>query len=259
MKTLRKKDFALTLARGLGVLEAFSPERPEMTTSEIAKHVGVSRAAARRLLLTLVALGYLENDGPHYRITQKIMSVGRGGLIDNGRWQEFTADVLTLSNRFNEPCAVSILEGLNIVFVIRDQKRRIFSARLAVGDRLPAHCSSAGKVLLASLQPDELGRRLAASGPLLARTPKSITDSAALERELRAVRRNGWARAEDEMEVGTISVAVPVFDRSNDVAAALNVSSHKTRRSMAELIDDYLPVIQNAADQISDKLGGAGR
>ncbi len=259
MKTLRQKDFALTLARGLGVLEAFSPERPVMTTSEIAKLVGISRAAARRLLLTLVALDYLESDGPHYRITPKIISVGHGSLVIDNKWQRITADVLNLSSRLNEPCSVSVLEGLNIVFVIRDQKRRIFSTRLAVGDKLPAHCSSAGKVLLASLEPDVLSQRLAASGPLPARTKNSITDPDALERELRNVRRSGWARADDEMEIGTISVGVPLFDRGNQVTAALNVSSHKTRRSMDELIDDYLPVIQDAAEQISDNLARGDR
>ena len=92
---------------------------------------------------------------------------------------------------------------------------------------------------------------------MAARTKHSITDPDALRRQLRAVRRAGWARAEDEMEIGTISVAVPLFDQSNDVTASLNVSSHNTRRSMQELIDDYLPVIQNAAEQISDNLSRA--
>ncbi len=253
----KKKDFALTLARGLTVIDTYSAERPTMTTSEIARRVGISRAAARRLLLTLVAFDYLECDGPRFRATQKILNISGAGPIADAMWQKITADVLAISNRFNEPCSVAVLNGMNIVFVVRDSKRRIFSAPLSVGDKLPAHCSAGGKVLLASLEPDTFRQRLSTTGPLRPRTANSIVAPDELARELRLVRRNGWAKAEDEMEVGTIAVAVPLFDKSNDVIAALTISSHKSRRSMDELIDDFLPVIQNAADRISDSLAEA--
>lgn len=255
---MKEKDFALTLARGLAIIEAFSADSQAMTTTQVATKVGVSRAAARRLLLTLVALEYLKHDGYRFSPTSKIQTGHPADLMNSVAWQKVTADVLAISNRFNEPCAVSVLDDLSIVFVIRDQQRRIFSARLSVGDKLPANCSASGKVLLAALDPAMLQKRLETADSLARRTEFSIVDPTELERELRDVRRNGWAKAEDEMEVGTISIAVPLFNGSNNVIAALSAASHKTRRSMDELIEDFLPVIRHAADRISDSLGEDG-
>ena len=248
------KDFALTLARGLAVLECFSPDQVTLTTSEAAAQVGISRAAARRLLLTLVTLGYLDHDGQRYKLTDRILSIGQGVLARDGRWQRVAPDVIELANTVNEPVSISVLDKLDIVFVVRDQKRRIFSARLFVGDRLPAHCSSAGKVLLAALEYKELRRRVDAHGPLRANTERSITQLDALEQELKRIRIEGWASAEDEMELGTISIAMPLFDGDYKVVAALALSSHKMRRSMQELRDSFLPALQNVANRISDKL-----
>ena len=253
------REFALTLARGIAVLEAFGPDQPSLTTAEAAARIGISRGAARRLLLTLTQLGYLHQEGSRFALTDKILSIGHGVLAREGKWQWVTSDVFELAHQLNEPCSIAVLVGLDIEFVVRDQTRRIFSMPLNVGDRLPAHCSSAGKVLLAALDHDELNRRLDQGGPLAACTEKSITDPERLRAELHEVRLAGWASAENEMELGTIAIAVPLFGQRHQVLAALVASSHTMRRTMAELRSDFLPAIQHAAERISDKLSAGTR
>lgn len=247
-------NFSLTLARGMRVLEIFSPQIKAVTTSEVAHLIGISRAAARRLLLTLTKLGYLEQTKSAFSLTDKIASIGQGLLARQDRWLRATTYVVELSNRMNEPFSISVLDGLNIKFVARDQKRRIHSARLLVGDTLPAHCSAAGKVLLSSLNATEIDELIAQNGPLKKQTPNTITDPEVLKAALRQVRLQSWATAEDEMEEGTIGIAVPIFNASGRVVSALAVGSHKMRRSVEELQSDFLPVLLDAADRISSEI-----
>lgn len=250
-------DFSLSLARGMRILEIFTPEVKAVTTSEAAEFVGISRAAARRFLLTFVNLGYLEQNKSAFSLTDKIMTIGQGALARDSRWLKATASVIELSNRMNEPFSVSVLDGLKIRFVARDQKRRIYSARLSVGDTLPAYCAAAGKVLLSTLEPREIDALIERHGPLVKRTPRTIADRETLLAELREVRLRSWATAEDEMDIGTLGIAVPIFDRSGKVIAALAVGSHKMRRSIEELKRDFLPVLLDAADRISEEVSAA--
>jgi len=243
-------DFSLTLARGLQVLEAFSSDAPTLTTSEVAERLGLSRAAARRFLLTLVRLGYLDQSRSNFSLTDKIAALGQGPLARQEEWASATPIVLELANRCDESVSISVLDGLSIRFVVRDPKRRIFSSHLVAGDRLPAHCSAAGKVLLASLEPERLLRRLAESPPLERRTPSTITDPALLMLELKRVRIRSWGSAEDEMEIGTVSIAAPIFDAKNAVVGALAMASHKTRRSLEELEAMFLRQLVDAAERV---------
>lgn len=247
-------DVSLTLARGIQVLELFSPTLPTVTTSEVAQSLGISRAAARRFLLTLAKLGYLEQTKANFSLTDKISTIGQGRLARASRWVGATQDVLELANRLNESVSISVLDGLDIRFVARDPKRRMFSSHLVAGDKLPAHCSAAGKVLLASLSPERLDDLMARFGPLRQRTPRTITDPEELARELRQVRIRSWAVAEDEMEIGTISVAVPIFDPANGVVAALAMASHKMRRTLDELRTEFLPILLDAAERIGHRV-----
>lgn len=247
-------DHSLTLERGIRILEVFTPEIKAITTREAAQNVGISRAAARRLLLTLADLGYLSQEKGAFRLTGKIMTIGQGVLAREDRWLKVAGVVIEMSNRMDEPFSISVLDGLRIRFVARDLKRRIHSARLNIGDTLPAHCSAAGKVLLSSLSADELKTLITEKGPLEKRTFMTITDLPEFEAELKQVRLKSWAIAEDEMEVGTIGIAVPIFDAGGSVVAALAVGSHKKRRTVKELKSDFLPVLLDAADRISSKL-----
>lgn len=250
----QRNDFSLSLARGIRILEIFTPDVRAITTSEAAEFVGISRAAARRFLLTLVSLGYLEQTRSTFSLSDKIATIGQGTLARDSRWLKAAAHVIELSNRMNEPFSVSVLDGLKIRFVARDQMRRIYSARLSVGDTLPAYCAAAGKVLLSVLEPAEIDALIQKHGPLVRRTPNTIIDRDALLAELREVRLRSWATAEDEMDIGTLGIAVPIFDRSGKVSAALAVGSHKMRRSIEELKRDFLPVLLDAADRISEEV-----
>lgn len=244
-------DISLTLSRGLKVLEIFSPDIQVITTTEAADHIGISRAAARRLLLTLTELGYLKQEKGAFRLTTKVLSIGQGILVREDRWLQAASLVVEISNRMDEPFSISVLDGLRIRFVARDQKRRIHSARLLVGDTLPAHCSAAGKVLLSALSDGEIARLIEDRGPLEKRTEKTITELPDLLAELRQVRLKSWAVADDEMAIDTIGIAVPIFDDNGGVVASLAVGSHKKRRTVEELKANFLPVMTDLADRIS--------
>jgi IclR family pca regulon transcriptional regulator len=162
----------------------------------------------------------------------------------------------TLVAAVNESSSISVLDDLEIVYVARVPTRRIMSITLSVGTRLPAYPTSMGRVLLAALDDEELESRLARIDPrpLSGRT---VTDKATLRSLLERVRRQGWAATDQELEEGLRSLAVPIHDVSGAVVAALNVSVHASRASMATLRRDYLPVAQAAAAAIESDLSGA--
>lgn len=243
------RDFSQSLARGLAILELFRDNVTYLTPSAVSAQITMSRAAGRRLLLTLQDLGYLQGDGRRFWLTPRILRLGQNLFAVHGVWQMVNHRVVELANTFNEPCAVAILDGLDIVYVARDSARHIYTSRLAIGDRMPAHCSSLGKVLLAALAPDELDTLLLAH-PLVKRTEKTITDPGRLKADLDAVRRHHWAKVEDEMDDGTISVAVPLRGANGSLVAALNVASHRSRCTVATMVKTMLPALQVAAQEI---------
>jgi IclR family pca regulon transcriptional regulator len=249
-----QSDRSLTLKRGIRILELFSPETSVITTTEAANAIGISRAAARRLLLTLNDTGYLSQEKGAFRLTEKIMSIGQGSFAREERWTKATGIVVDISNRMEEPFSISVLDGPRIRFVARDIKRRIHSAKLVVGDTLPAHCSAAGKILLSALSSEDLKALFDANSPLKKWTPHTLTELEDLEAELKQVCLKSWAVAEDEIEMGTIGIAVPIFDKHGVVCAALAVGSHKNRRSVEELKTNFLPVLLEVASRIGAEL-----
>jgi IclR family pca regulon transcriptional regulator len=211
--------------------------------------MSVSRAAARRILLTLEHLGYVVEDRAFYAPSPKVLSLGRGMLSKGSIWTSVAPEVVAVADRFNEPCSISVLEGLEILFVCRDSTRRIYTSRLGVGDRLPAHCSASGKVLLASLAEEELAQRL--QGVSLQRHgPASITQVTKLKAAIKAVSAAGFALAVDEMEDGTVSIAVPVRERGGRTVAAMSVASHRSRMSPKDLEAKVLPHLRDSAGRV---------
>lgn len=248
-EAMAARDFSQSLARGLAILALFRENVTYLTPSTAAGEIGISRAAARRLLLTLQDLGYLDSDTRRFWLTPRILRLGQNLFAVNGLWQLINHRVVELANTFNEPCAAAILDGLDIVYMARDSVRHIYTSRLAIGDRMPAYCSSLGKVLLAALPPSELDALLE-THPLVKRTDKTITDPAALKAELDTVRRHHWAKVEDEMDDGTLSIAVPLRGAGGKLVAALNVASHRSRCDMATMIQTMLPTLRAAAQDI---------
>ncbi|WP_413992381.1 IclR family transcriptional regulator C-terminal domain-containing protein [Labrys okinawensis] len=251
---IKKQDFAQTLARGLACLDVLAAAPAPSTASEVAAATGVHRASARRILLTLENLGYVNERQGRFTSSPKVLALGRGLLSKMSLWSAVTPEVVSLANLVNEPCSISVLDNLSILFVVRDSTRRIYTSRLGVGDRLPAHCSASGKVLLAALTHSELERRLDGV-QLEKRGPKSITDKKKLEVALAAVQEAGYATAVDEMEEGTLSISVPLHERTGRVVAAISVASHISRISASELESKVLPKLKSTARMIELTIG----
>lgn len=248
-------QFVQSLARGLDVIRAFDAEHPSMTLTDVAKRTGLSRATARRFLLTLAELGYVRTDGKHFELTAQVLQLGYA-FLSGHTLAELAEPVLEeLSSRLNESASASVLDGTDVVYIARVHTRRIMRVGISVGSRFPAYATSMGRVLLAHLGDDELDAALAAR-PLERLTPNTITDSAALRRELSTVREQGWCLVDQELEIGLRSIAVPVLSPEGTVAAALNVSMSTLPAGGNGLgtAMDVLPMLQQSATRIEAAL-----
>ena len=251
-------DFVQSFARGLAVIEAFDRDHPAMTLSEVARHAGLTRAAARRLLLTLCQLGYAESDGRRFALRPRVLKLGFAFLHAQGIWDLAQPFLVELVERIHESCSIAVLDGADIVYVARVPTRtRIMSINLGLGSRLPAHATSLGRVLLAALPDAELERRLASGAPFTAHTEHTVTDPAELRRRILAVRERGWCLLDQELELGLRSLAVPLHGAGGRVVAALNTGLQASRFTTEAMRKRILPELQSAAQRISQALGGA--
>ena len=246
-------DVVRALASGLAVLRAFTPDTPTLSVSEAATAAGVTRATARRMLLTLTELGYAVQDGRRFALTPRVLELGHGYW--SGRSvSEILRPILTqASQRLHQSCSAGVLHGAHLMYIARVHTERILRVNLDVGTRLPAFTTSMGRVLLAGLTEPELDRVLAMS-QIRTYTPHTITGIDALKRVLAGVRADGYACVAQELEPGLQSVAVPIMDRSGRVIAAMNVSGHANRYSRQEMLAAFLPPLRRAADQINHAL-----
>lgn len=245
------RDFNTALARGLDVLQACAAAPRGITLSEASRRTGLARASVRRALLTLAATGYVVADGNSFLLTPKVLSFGAGPGADSlPRLVQPLLD--RLSREFGESFSVATLDGPDILYVARSEARRIMTVALAVGSRLPAHCSSMGRVLLAALPADELSRRLPPVLP--SRTSRTVTDRAALLILLAQVHDEAYCIVDQELELGLRSLAVPIIDGAGQVRAALNVSTQAARTSLRDLRRILLPALEAGAAGLSPVL-----
>jgi len=246
-------EFVSSLARGLAVVRAFGPDQSSLTLSEVARRTDMPRAAARRFLLTLENLGYVAREGRRFRLTPRVLCLGYAYLSSMGLWR-IAEDVLEeVAHRVEESCSVAVLDGEEIVYVVRVPTKRIMSIALGVGTRLPAYPTSMGRVLLAALPPADLDVYFA-STDLRALTDKTVTDEATLRRRLEEVALQGYAEVDQELELGVRSIAVPIRDSSGRVVAALNIGCHASRVTRREMKSRFLPVLKSAGDEIGGRL-----
>jgi len=254
-------DFVRALAKGLSVIEAFDAGSPSMTLSAVAKKTGLSRGTARRLLLTLVELGYAGFDGKHFGLQARALNLGFAYLHSRNLWQLGQPYMVQLVERVHESCSIAVLDGSEIVYVARvPTAARIMSINLGIGTRLPAFATSMGRVLLAGLSAEAVSQLLEQVSPLSKYTHKTITDPTALLREIEVVRRQGWALVDQELEMGLRSIATPIVDGSARVLAALNIGTHASRWPIQKLTQEVLPLLKQTAASISTLLGpGVGR
>jgi len=250
----RPPEFVQGLERGFAVIRAFSPEARSLTIAQVAERTGFSRAVARRYLFTLRALGYIIQHGDRFGLTPRLLDLGFAYLSTLDLTSVVPPFMDRVTSTLHESCSVSVLDGHEIVYVVRRPAKRIMSINLAVGSRLPAHATSMGKVLLASQNPENLDRFFEAA-ELQRLTDRTIVDESEFRAILEQVRDLGWAIADEETEKGVRSVGAPIYDRDGAVCAAINVAGHATRVSMAQLRKEYLPVVLDAARGISEALG----
>ncbi len=248
------REFVQGLERGFAVIKAFGPRTPALTVSEVAERTNLTRAVARRYLFTLRALGYVLNDGPRFSLTPRILELGFAYLSTLSVADIAQPYMAHVVDKLRESCSVGVLDGHDVVYVARVNADRIMTTNLVVGSRLPAHATSMGKVLLAFMPPVQLEEYFAAVH-LSALTDRTIRDQKALRATLEKVRRSGWAANDQESEIGVRTVAVPIMDRSGHAIAAINLAGHASRVSMRELRNSHLPVLLEAASQISRALG----
>lgn len=239
-------------AKGLSVIEAFGASNEGLTIADIARLTGLDRATARRCVITLVHTGYATANGRLYTLTPKVLRLSAAYL--NAPLPSLIQPSLeNVAEKLHESCSASVLDGGEIVYIARAAQLRVMSIGLNTGSRLPAYCSSMGRVLLAALPEDEARERLEASDRIK-RTEKTLTDIDDLLQELERVRRNGYAINDQELEVGLRSIAVPVYNMAGDVVAALNVGVQTARRSTKDLKTDILPILLEEQEKLRQHL-----
>lgn len=238
--TTKPTDFVGSLAKGLRVIEAFSGEQPRLSIAQVALSTGLDRATSRRSLLTLHELGYAEYDGKFFTLTPRILRLGIGALAALPLAQIVQPWLDQLSERIGESVSVSILDETDIVYIARAQQRRVMSIGLMPGSRLPAHCTSMGRVLLAALPEAEARVRIEASD-LTPRTAMSRTDPHDILAEINRVRAQGYALIDQEVEIGLRSIAVPILSSRGVVEGALNAGVAAVQDGVETLADRFLP------------------
>ncbi|MEY9213276.1 helix-turn-helix domain-containing protein [Thermobifida halotolerans] len=254
----RSEHFVQSLERGLMVIRAFSPEAPSMTLSEVARATGLTRAAARRFLLTLVDLGYVRTDGRHFALTPRVLELGYAYLSSAGLPEVALPHLERLVAEVHESSSVSVLDGDDVVYVARVPTSRIMTVAINVGTRFPAYATSMGRVLLSGRSPAELEAYLARV-ELRRLTPHTVDSVDRLRAAIERAGSQGWAIVDQELEEGLRSVAAPIRDRRGGVVAAVNVSAHAPRTSVEDIRRDLLPPLLAAAARIETDLEIAGR
>ena len=247
-------DFMTSLARGLAVVQAFQERKRHLTIAQISHRTEIPRAAVRRCLHTLIKLGYATTDGRTYSLLPKVLTLGHAYLSSTPLAVSAQPYLDRMSEQLHEACNMATLEGDDILYIARSATtQRLISVDLSVGGRLPAYCTSMGRILLAALDDASLHEYLQHTD-LAPKTSRTLTSKVTLLECLERVRQQGWCIVDQELEQGLRSIAVPVYDASGQVLAALNVSTHAGRVTRAELEQRVLPSMLAASRDLSVQL-----
>lgn len=250
---MREAHFVQSLERGLAVIRAFDARHPELTLSEVARSCDLTRAAARRFLLTLVDLGYVRTDGRMFSLSPRVLELGYAYLSSISLPEVAAPHLEQLVAEVHESSSVSVLDGGDIVYVARVPTSRIMTVSINVGTRFPAYSTSMGRVLLA-WAPDELIATYLDREPLGRLTARTLTSPRAVRTELAKVRAQGYAIVDQELEEGLRSIAAPIRDGAGQVIAAVNISAHASRTSVERMRRDLLPHLLATAAKIDADL-----
>ncbi len=247
---LTDPSFMTSLARGLAVVKAFSDQRRAMTIAQLSHKTGIPRAAVRRCLYTLKQLGYADAEANNFYLKPKILSLGYSYLSSTPLTIAAQPCLNQLSRVLNETCSLAVLEGDEVLYISRSQTSRVLSVALNAGSRLPAYCTSLGRVLLAGLSDAELDSYFSRV-KLVAYTDRTVVSESQLREILADVRHKGYAVVEEELEIGLRSIAVPVRGASGATMAALNAGAQAVRITRTQVEQTFLPSLLNAASELS--------
>lgn len=248
-------DFIQSLARGLDVIRSFSADHPRMTLSEVALTTGLTRATARRSLITLVALGYVSSDGRYFALRPRVMELGYS-YLSSLTLPELAQDHLRdLAAAVGEACSIAVLDDDDVVYVARVTSKKIMTLTINVGTRFPAYATSMGRVLLAAQDAQWLDAYMDRT-ELKPFTGKTVTEPARFRSTLRRVQTQGYALSDQELENGIRSLAAPIRDAAGSVVAAMNISMHASRGSTQALRKELLPHLQGSIQSLEDDLAG---
>jgi IclR family pca regulon transcriptional regulator len=245
-------NFMASLARGLAVIRAFTQQRRHLTIAQLSQRTGIPRAAVRRCLYTLSALGYVASeDGRSHALRPRILALGHAFLSSTPLVYAVQPLLDQITSMLHESSSMAVLEGDEILYIARSSTTtRLLSIELGIGSRLPAYCTSMGRVLLAGLSATELDAYLSRV-PLVKLTGRTVSTSDELKDALQAVRRNGYCVVDQELEIGLRSIAVPVHDRVGRAVAAINVGTQSSRVSVNEMETRFLPPLRAAAHELA--------
>ena len=247
---LPRDETVESFRRGLDVIRTFDGRKAQ-TITDVAAHAGLTRAAARRFLLTLCDMGLARTDGKYFQLTPAILGIGQAFLSGLSEL-EIVRDVLVdLTRRTGESASAAMLDGTEIVYIARSPAlHRIMAIGLAVGTRLPAHATSMGQALLAGLHLRELDRYFGVAS-LERRTEYTLTSEGELRKRLGEIRISGAALVSEELEIGLRSIAVPIPDMGSATRFAINLSAQAARVSAEEMLRDFLPALREASRSIA--------
>jgi len=247
------RDFVGSLARGLSVLRAFNADFPEMTLTEVAGRTKLTRAGARRFLLTLVELGYVRKNHRLFRLTPKVLELGYAFMASMPISERSQPYLKQVTEQTGESSSLAVLDNADVVYMARSSARRILMPGIQVGTRLPASYTSLGRALLAFKEEQDREQFLS-TVVLEPRTRFSVTSKSALRKELVKIREQGYALVDQEFEEGLRALAVPVRDPSNHVVAAINISTNAATVSIETMVKKFLPVLKKTAAEIQATL-----
>ena len=247
------KNFVASLQKGLEVLTCFGRQHARLTVSEVARLTQGTPASARRSLLTLRALGYLDSDGKRFWMLPKALLVAHAYLASRATPSLAQPLLDALSERTRESASLGKLLDDDAIIIARSTARRSLSTGLGIGSRLPAYCSALGRVLLASLPPAEAEARVRAM-PRRALTQRTIFEADDVLEVIARCREEGYAGNDGELEIDVRSMAVPVYDRSGAPVAAMSIAVRSERMAFAEFRDAFLPALKKARNTLAGRL-----
>lgn len=248
--TLTDPSFMTSLARGLAVVKAFSDQRRAMTIAQLSQKTGIPRAAVRRCLYTLKQLGYADSEANNFYLQPKILSLGYSYLSSTPMTISALPALNQLSQQVGEPCCLGVLDESDVLYISRSQSSRVMSIALNAGSRVPAYCTSLGRVLLATLSEDDLNDYFF-KAELIAHTNRTVTTESKLREILTEVRGQGYAIVEEELEIGLRSIAVPVRGASGMIVAAVKICAQSRHVSREHIEQTFLPALLNTAAELS--------